>query len=142
MRHDQLLADIGGTLDALATHFALPRPDTDTIDAVMAHHDPSLHHHHAASIATGAEANHNPVVALANTVWNDGTLALDALATPALGHALQQGIEEGWLRPPSDTAALDRTRARNIDLTNLLRRRTRRRIQLQQSSSPPPELPL
>ncbi len=142
VRHDDLLSDVAATLDALATHFALPAPDTEAIEAVERHLDPSLHHHRASSLADVDEREPNPVAALARAVWNDGSMSIDLLETPALGTALQRALQEGWLRPPADTEALDRARARNVDLTDLLRRRTRRRVQLQGSSSPPPELPL
>ena len=59
-------------------------------------------------------------MALAQAVWNGGVVAV-----AALDPSVRRAVEQGWLRPPVDTEAFDQARARNVDLTELLRRRTR-----------------
>jgi hypothetical protein len=120
--HHALLEQPAEALAAMAAHFGLSEPDDATIATVLDHLEPGLQHHRAE--AASAEADPvNPVVALTRAVWNDGDLAVDALE-PTTADAIRQG----WLRPPTDTEELDRERARVVDLTELLRRRTRERM--------------
>jgi hypothetical protein len=122
--NDALFDDPAETLRTIARHFALSAPAEEAIRAVVDHLDPSLRHHRAAPTPATGAVDENPVVTLAHSVWNGGELAMDAL-----DRTVREAIEQGWLRPPVDTTAYDRARARNVDLTELLRRRTRERAE-------------
>jgi hypothetical protein len=121
--HNSLFEDPAGTLRAMASHFALPAPDHEVIQTVADHLDPALRHQHSPATAPAQTLAENPVVALAQSVWNGGTVTVDAL-----DESVRRAVEQGWLRPPVDTEAFDQARARNVDLTELLRRRTRQRV--------------
>jgi hypothetical protein len=121
--HDALFEDPVDSLRAIAVHFGLPTPDDHVIRAVVDHLDPALRHHRSPATAAPTAAAENPVVALAQAVWNGGAVAVDALDP-----SVRRAVEQGWLRPPVDTEAFDQARARNVDLTELLRRRTRERV--------------
>jgi hypothetical protein len=121
VRHRAFFDDISRTLAAMADHLSLARPATEAVHEVQRHLDPSLHHH----VAVEDQPDHdNPIVSLAASVWNAGEVRTDVVPTP-----IARAIARGWLRPPVDTLAFDRARARNVDLTELLRRRSRRRAE-------------
>lgn len=122
VEHHALLEHPAEVLAAMTAHFDLADPSEATIATVVDHLDPGLQHHRAT--APGPDSDDpNPVIALAHAVWNDGDVAVEALQ-PATTAALR----DGWLRPPADTEELDLARARIVDLTELLRRRTRERL--------------
>lgn len=125
VNHQAIFEDPAGTLATMANHLSLPVPDDRAISDATSHLDQSLRHHIASTFSLqDGEQHNNPIVALALAVWNRGdisTEALDVTTARALAH--------GWLRPPVDTEAFDRARARNVDLTELFRRRSRKRRQ-------------
>jgi hypothetical protein len=118
--HAAFFDDPEGILCTIADHLALPQPDDDAMATVRTHLDPTLRHHIAPTAAP--DDNANPIVSLARAVWNGGAITTDGLP-PAMVHALARG----WFRSPVETEAFDRERARNVDLTELLRRRSRAR---------------
>lgn len=132
VNHHELLEHPAEAIRAIAQHFDLAAPDQASISTVVDHVDPSLHHHRAGPASVADVDAANPVVALVDAVWNDGTIQVGALDDPTA-----EAIRQGWLRPPADTAALDQARARVVDLTELLRRRTRERIEDQYETSVP-----
>jgi hypothetical protein len=113
--------DLDGTLLRMAERLSLPAPTDVTREVVRAHFDPSLRHHDRPD-PTEPVTSDEPVVALAEQVWNGGDI--DVAALPG---AMARAIAEGWLRPPVDTSMYDEARAQVVDLTELLRRRTRKR---------------
>jgi hypothetical protein len=119
LAHSSFFEDLPGTLAAIAAHLELPDPDPAVIAEVEAHFDPTLHHHRASELPRDDE---NPIVQLAARVWNGGDVRLDAVPDD-----VSRAIARGWLRPPVDTEAFDRTRARVVELTDLLQKRTRKR---------------
>jgi hypothetical protein len=121
LRHRAFFDDTADTLRAMAEHLSLAEPDDDAVREVQRHLDPSLHHHVASD---EADEHENPIVSLAASVWNAGEVRTDVV--PA---SIASAIARGWLRPPVDTLAFDRARARNVDLTELLRRRSRKRAE-------------
>jgi len=126
--HAAFFDDPGGTLVTMADHLSLARPDEKVVGAVTAHLDPSLRHHLASNSA--GNDDDNPLVQLAESVWNGG-----AVTTEVLPAVVGRAIAHGWLRPPVDTEAFDHARARNVDLTELLRRRSRERTRSEQADA-------
>lgn len=119
VRHSDFFDDLPATLRRIAAHLELPEPDGDALGDAREHLDPSLRHHSRTDASSSAS---DPLTALAVAVWNDGQLHEEMLA-PAVAEA----IATGWMRPPVDTEALDRARAKVVELTERLRRRARQR---------------
>jgi hypothetical protein len=130
VNHQELLEHPADTIGAIAAHFDLAAPDDASISTVVDHVDPALHHHRAVGVPDADADAANPVVALVEAVWNNGTVTVGAI-----DESTADAIQQGWLRPPADTAELDQARARVVDLTELLRRRTRERIEDQLETS-------
>lgn len=120
--HRALFEAPAETLARIAAHLSLPAPDGSTLAEVARHLDPSLRHHVATEAAPAQETT-DPVVRMADAVWDGGACSVDALDP-----LTREAIRDGWLRPPVEGEALARERARNVDLTALLRRRTQERI--------------
>jgi hypothetical protein len=127
---DDFFTELGPTLARLAIHLGLPAP-TAAVEAEVADHlDPALQHHDPHDAEAGAG---NPLVAMAQQVWNQGRpdpAALDPLTAAAL--------EQGWLRPPSDGQALARARAEAVSFKEQLKRRNEV-LRALKEGRPPPE---
>jgi hypothetical protein len=106
--HEDFFDDLDATLDRIVAHLDLAPPDFATRAAVHEAFDPALRHHRA---APAAAAPSNPVLALAERVWNDGRPDL-GVVTDEVAEALAQG----WLCSPLDTEALTKARADVIRL--------------------------
>jgi len=120
--HHELVADVAGSLQHLASALGLPAPTPAAIDAAQAHLDPSLLHHHRQSTeAGGADHDDNPVVELAARVFAGGRFDT-GLVDPLVADALRSG----WLRAPGDAELLQIARARAVELEERLRHQKRR----------------
>ena len=97
------------------------------------HLDPELRHH-VASGAPGPDAN--PLVAMADRVWRNGQIDLDAFPAPVI-----DGIAQGWIRPPADNEALMTARAKVVELQETLRKRNRRDRARSAEGRPQPSAP-
>jgi hypothetical protein len=117
LRYHDFFVNLRGTLAAIATHLGLPAPDHETTARAGKYLDPSLRHH-VASI-TGP-TDDNPVVAMASSVWNRGSVDLGAFSRD-----VSEAIRCGWLRPPIDGELLARARAREVELRDRFRQRRR-----------------
>ncbi len=127
-QHD-FFDQLGPTLVRLADHLGLPRP-TPAVEAEVAGHlDADLQHGAAADAGDWAA---NPVVNLADLVWNGGRPDLDAL-DPTVARALV----EGWLRPPVESQALARARAEAVSFKEQLKRRNEVVRALKEGRRPP-----
>ncbi len=127
---DAFFTDLGPTLARLAQHLGLPAP-TEAVQAAVADHlDADLQHHGQAEAGAWVD---NPLVALAERVWNQGRPDLAALE-PTTAAALEQG----WLRPPSDGEALARARAEAVSFKEQLKRRNEV-VRALKEGRPPPE---
>ncbi len=118
VHHRDFFADLPGTLAMVAAHLGLPPPSPDAVADAREHLDPSLRHHVAAD-----PDGDNPLVALAATVWNQGSVALEAVPSH-----VAEAIRWGWLRPPIDGELLARARAEVVSLRTRIRRRRRQEI--------------
>jgi hypothetical protein len=115
-----VFANLPGTLSAVAAHLGMPPPDPHVTADARAHFDPSLRHH----VATADDsANDNPLIALAATVWNRGSVDMEAV--PGV---VAEAMRWGWLRPPIDGELLARARAQAVELRDRIRRRRRQDI--------------
>jgi hypothetical protein len=130
--HAAFFDDLATTLVAMADHLSLDPPDEKRIDEVRSHLDPALRHHVTSRSKEDLERE-NPIVSLASATWNGGAVTTEVVPPDVL-----QAIAYGWFRPPVDTELLDHARARNVDLTELLRRRSRARTQRQQNGTESP----
>ena len=117
VRHQDLTENLSGALSALAAGLGLPAPDSQTLEAVDQHVDPSLRHHTATPGPVGQE---HPVLQLALAVWNDGDVDLAALP-----EALTASLAQGWLGSPGNREAESLARAEAVDLRERLRKRNR-----------------
>jgi hypothetical protein len=135
VRHQDFFEDLPGTLEAVANHLGLPRPDQGTVANARTHLDPSLRHHVA---PTSPPVDDNPLFALAAAVWNRGSVDLRAISS-----VVTEAIRWGWLRPPIDGELLARTRAQMVEMRDRIRQRRRqeRREQNAASSSAEPSGP-
>jgi hypothetical protein len=120
LRIDQqaLLDDLPRQMERMAAHLGLRKPEAEAIERAEVQLDRSLHHHHAPE----PPSEPDPLTALAMLVWNDGEVDLDALGQP-----VRHAVATGWLRSPTETAALDQARAKVVELTERLRKRSRAR---------------
>ncbi len=128
VQHD-FFDQLGPTLIRLADHLGLPRPTPAVEAEVAAHLDVDLQHGATADAGDWAA---NPLVELAERVWNGGRPDLDAL-DPILTRALV----EGWLRPPVESQALARARAEAVSFKEQLKRRNEVVRALKQGRRPP-----
>lgn len=129
--------DLEATLHRMADALELDAPGDEVVATVRRHFDPSLRHHSGGRAPRPDDSVADPVVELARQVWNGGAIAADALQ-PTVARA----IAEGWLRPPVDTVQFDEARAQVVDLTELLRRRTRQRAaEATRSATPDADAP-
>jgi hypothetical protein len=121
LRIDDFFDDLSGTLAAIARHLGLAVPGAAVEEAARSHLDPELRHH----VTPSVDAD-NPLVRLADAVWNGGDLRTDVAPTIVV-----DAIRQGWLRPPIDSEALARARAQVMALRETVRRRglKRRRIE-------------
>ena len=78
-----------------------------------------LIHHHQHEPEVRAD---DPLLEMAGAVWNGGDVDLGALPPE-----LSDLIATGWLRPPIDGALLARSRARTVELREIIRARKRAR---------------
>ena len=106
------------TLSRLGVDLELPPPDVDMTSAADEHLDPALRHHRATDRATFD----NPVVELSVAVWNNGDVTVEAVDP-----IVRAAADRGWLCPPVETEALDTARAKVVELTERLRKRSRAR---------------
>jgi hypothetical protein len=116
VRQRAFFDDLEPTLGSITAHLGLPTPTAAVIDEVRSHLDPGLQHHRAGA----PEPSPDPVLALAQAVWNDGRVdrtRLDARVADA--------VRRGLLRPPADDAALTAARAQVVELQETVRRRKR-----------------
>jgi hypothetical protein len=118
LRHQDFFEDLPQTMARIARHLQVPEPDDSVIRAGSEHLDPELRHHRSDRAADAPD----PLTALALAVWDGGDVSVD-LVPPVVAVA----IAGGWMRPPADTEALDRARAKVVELTERLRRRARQR---------------
>jgi hypothetical protein len=118
--HAAFFDDLEATLLAMADHLSLEPPGA-LVDQVRSHLDPGLRHHVESNPAR-ERGDENPIVSLAAATWNGGAVTVDTVQPD-----VRRAIADGWFRPPVDTELLDHARARNVDLTELLRRRSRAR---------------
>ncbi len=123
---DHLLVDqqaffdhLPATLEVLADHVGVPRPTGEVEATVRRDLDPGLVHHRVTSVPVPSD---NPLVAMADAVWNGGEVDLVALAPDTA-----EGIRRGWLQAPADTRQLAEARARVVALTEEIRSRNRQR---------------
>jgi hypothetical protein len=117
VRHHDFFDDLPGTLTSVTAHLSLPPPDPNVEAEARQYLDPSLRHH----VAPVAEpVDDNPLVALARTVWNQGSVDLAAFPTVVF-----EAIRWGWLRPPIDGELLARARAHAVELRDRFRQRRR-----------------
>jgi hypothetical protein len=114
VRHADLFEDLPGTIARLAAHLGLPAPDAAAEAAVRDHLDTGLRHHDVERASPELE---NPLLDLAQAVWNGGDVDLDALP-PAIADLLGRG----WLRPPVDGELLARARADVVRARETLRK--------------------
>ena len=129
--------DLGATLSRIADHLGLPAPSPAAQADVAAHLDADLLHPAAPE---AGEWSTNPVVAMAEQVWNQGRPDLTAL-----GPTVTRAVVEGWLRPPTDGAALARARAEAVSFKEQLKRRNEVVRALKEGRKPPapgPETPV
>jgi hypothetical protein len=118
VRHRDLFDDLPAVLAAISVFLDLPTPDSATEVAVREHLQPSLYHHVALAERPPAE---NPVVAMADLVWNGGEVAFDLLP-----EAVADALAQGWLRPPADGEALAQARAKIVKQQETIKRRARK----------------
>src|SRR5205807_1119479 len=76
VRHADIFDDLPGTIGRLAAHVGLPAPDAASEAAVREHLDRGLRHHDATSASPDLD---NPLLDLAQAVWNGGAVDLGAL---------------------------------------------------------------
>jgi hypothetical protein len=114
MRHADIFDDLPGTIARLAAHLGLPAPDAAAEAAVREHLDPGLRHHVAEHASPDLD---NPLLDLAQAVWNGGAVDLDAVP-PGIADLLGRG----WLRPPVDGELLARARADVVRARETLRK--------------------
>jgi len=114
VRHADMFEDLPGTIGRLAAHLGLPAPDAAAEAAVREHLDTGLRHHDAASASPDLD---NPLLDLAQAVWNGGAVDLGALP-PVVTDLLARG----WLRPPVDGELLARARADVVRARETLRK--------------------
>ena len=119
VRYHDCFDDLANVLGAIARHLDLPDPDESTIETARRHLEPSLRHHVSASLPDAE----NPLMALANSVWNGG--ALDLGAVPSL---VADAIAYGWFRGPVDGELLALARAEVVRVTQTARRLNRELI--------------
>jgi hypothetical protein len=133
VRHADIFDDLPGTIGRLAAHVGLPAPDAAAEASVRAHLDRELRHHDAASASPDLD---NPLLDLAQAVWNGGVVDLGALP-PAVSDLLARG----WLRPPVDGELLARARADLVRARETLRKTNGRvatlEAQLAERAAPP-----
>ena len=118
VRHHDLVADPGAVVGRIAAHLGLDPPVAEVSRLVDDHLDPGLVHHRADDVDVGDLDD--PVLALAELVWNDGDP--DAATLPA---PLVDALVAGWFGPPGNRAQLAAARAEAVDLRERLRRRLR-----------------
>jgi hypothetical protein len=131
VRHRDLFDDRGPTLARMARHLGLPAPTADVDAAVADHLDPTLSH--PAPDTTTAWSS-NPLVQMADRVWNRGQPDLTALSPE-----VTSAVTDGWLRPPADGEALDRARAEAVSFKEQLKRRNDVVRSLKAGQPPPPD---
>lgn len=124
VRHGDIFEDLPGTLARLAAHIGLPAPDAAAETAVREHLDTGLRHHDAASAPADLD---NPLLDLAQAVWNGG--AVDLVALPP---AITDLLGRGWLRPPVDGELLARARADVVRARETLRKTNGRVAKLEE----------
>jgi len=107
LRHQDFFDDLDATIDRIVVHLGLDAPDDAQRAEVHRALDPSLRHHER----TTDDAAGNPLVDLADRVWNDGRPDVALLATDVV-----DALAQGWLRGPLDDEALTRARADVIRL--------------------------
>jgi hypothetical protein len=129
VRQQDFFDDLGPTLERMAGHLGLAAPTPGIVADVADHLDEGLRHH--AGTAPGPWAT-NPLVALADRVWNGGRPDLSAV-DPEVARA----VTEGWLRAPADSEALARARAEAVSFKEQLKRRNEVVKALKQGRPPP-----
>ena len=117
--HRDFFEDLPRTLARIAEHLQLDAPGRATARDAQAQLDPTLRHHDR---PPAVPSDDDPLTTLARDVWNEGRI--DAGILPDV---LAQALASGWLRSPTDTEALDRARAKVVELTERLRKRARAR---------------
>lgn len=113
--HRAFFDDLSGAVDALVAHVGLAPPDADALERIAGHLDPSLRHHRR---APDAIPDPDPVVRMAETVWNDG-----APSTRGLEPVLCDALAEGALVAPSSDDDVRAARAQATDMREQLRAR-------------------
>lgn len=115
LSHRAFFDDLPRTVHRLVEHFGLDEPTDEVHDAIVGHLDPELRHHVAPS---GPADDHDPVLAMAIDVWNDGDPDIAALP-PTIRDVLGQG----WLVAPTSSSEIARARADAVDFKEQLRAR-------------------
>jgi hypothetical protein len=116
VRYGDVFDDLPRTLRAIAAHLGIAPPDAAAEASALSQLDPALRHHREPPSAGPGD----PLMAVAQAVWNDGAVDLDLLP-PFVADALARG----WLRPPVDSDLLARSRAMTVKLQETLRQRDR-----------------
>ena len=125
MRHSDIFDDLPGTIARIARHLDLPAPDAAVEASVREHLDAGLRHHDAATASPDLD---NPLLDLAQAIWNGGEIDL-----ARLGPIVADLIGRGWLRPPVDGELLARARADVVKARETLRKTNRRVAMLEES---------
>ena len=123
VRHSDIFDDLAATVARLAQHLGLSAPDAQTEEAVREHLDTGLRHHDAQRTSPAVD---NPLLDLARSIWNDGTLDLERV-DPIVADL----IGRGWLRPPLDGELLARARADVVKARESLRKANKRIAKLE-----------
>jgi hypothetical protein len=130
VRYSELFDALPETLRRIAIHLGVSEPDAAATAAARERLQPSLRHHH---VDDGTIEPRDPVLAIAEAVWNDGDVRLDVLPV-----VVADAVARGWLTNALDTELLARARADVIAARETLRQRNRQLAALTGGEAAPP----
>lgn len=115
VRQADFFDDLQVTVDRIARHLGMATPTPGQLAAIQAHFDPALHHTAEHDAPAWAD---DPLVAIAELVWNDGNPDPDLL--PA---AVATALAEGSLQGSAGGEALAAARAEATSFKEQLKQR-------------------